>query len=67
MRCSRLYRENWAGFATPLEHFRVMTQGMTNTNQHFDNADITSNFTYRKEWDFVYASAAHAGVYTITE
>lgn len=45
----------------------VMTQGMTNTNQHFDNADITSNFTYRKEWDFVYASAAHAGVYTITE
>lgn len=45
----------------------VMSSSMTNTNQHFDNADLTSNFTYRKEWDFVYASAAKAGIYTITE
>ena len=45
----------------------VMTAAMTNTNQHFDNADLTSNFTYRKGWDFVYASAAKAGVYTITD
>lgn len=45
----------------------VMSAAMTNTNQHFDNADITSNFTYRKEWDFVYASAAKAGVYNITD
>ena len=45
----------------------VMTTAMTNTNQHFDNADLTSNFTYRKGWDFVYASAAKAGVYTITD
>lgn len=45
----------------------VLTNSMTNTNQHFDNADITSNFTYRKEWDFVYASAAVAGRYLINE
>lgn len=45
----------------------VMTTAMTNTNQHFDNADLTSNFTYRKAWDFVMASAATAGVYTITD
>lgn len=45
----------------------VMTTTMTNTNQHFDNADITSNFTYRKEWDFVYASAATAGRYVVTD
>lgn len=45
----------------------VMSIAMTNTNQHFDNADLTSNFTYRKAWDFVMASAATAGVYTITD
>lgn len=45
----------------------VMSSSMTNTNQPFDNADITSNFTYRKEWDFVYASAAKAGIYNITD
>lgn len=45
----------------------VMSTAMTNTNQHFDNADITSNFTYRKAWDFVMATSAKAGVYTITE
>lgn len=45
----------------------VMTTAMSNTNQHFDNADLTSNFTYRKGWEFVYASAATAGVYTISE
>lgn len=43
----------------------VMTTAMSNTNQHFDNADITSNFTYRKAWDFMFASSAKAGVYTI--
>lgn len=45
----------------------VMTTAMTNTNQHFDNADLTSNFTYRKAWDFMFASAAKAAVYTITD
>ena len=45
----------------------VMTTAMSNTNQHFDNADLTSNFTYRKGWEFVYASAATAGVYTISD
>lgn len=57
----------WVGLATLLEHFRVLTTSMTNTNQHFDNADITSNFTYRKDWDFVFASAAKAGYYKITD
>lgn len=59
--------ENWARLANSLEQYRVMSAAMTNTNQHFDNADITSNFTYRKEWDFVYASAAKAAIYTITD
>lgn len=45
----------------------VMTTAMSNTNQHFDNADLTSNFTYRKGWEFVYASAATCAVYNITE
>ena len=58
---------SWARFANSLEQTRVMTTAMTNTNQHFDNADLTSNFTYRKAWDFVMASAATAGVYTITD
>lgn len=43
----------------------VMSTTMTNTNQHFDNADITSNFTYRKAWGAEYISAATAGIYTI--
>lgn len=58
---------SWARLATSLEQTRVMTTAMTNTNQHFDNADLTSNFTYRKAWDFMFASAAKAAVYTITD
>lgn len=41
----------------------VMTSSMTNSNDYFDNADLTQNFTYRKDWGFVYASAAYAGYY----
>lgn len=44
----------------------VMSTAMTNTNQFFDNADLTQNFTYRKEWNFVYASAASCGRYVIS-
>ncbi len=58
---------SWARLANPLEQPRVMTTAMSNTNQHFDNADITSNFTYRKDWDFVFASAAKAGYYKISD
>lgn len=45
----------------------VVSNAMTNSNQFFDNADITQNFTMRKGWDFAYLSAAKAGIYTITE
>lgn len=38
---------------------------MSNSNGFYDNADITSNFTYRKSWGFEFASAATAGIYTI--
>lgn len=44
----------------------VMTAGLSNGNDGFMNADITKDFTFRKEWDFVYASAAKGGVYVIS-
>lgn len=44
----------------------VMENTLTNSNDFYDNADITQNYTYRKAWDFVYASAAQAGIYTIS-
>lgn len=40
---------------------------MTNSNQFFDNADLTSDTTIRRDWDFVWASAGFAGKYTITQ
>lgn len=43
----------------------VMTTSITNSNQFFDNADLTSNYTQRSEYAFAYASAAFAGTYTI--
>lgn len=45
----------------------VMSTALTNSNQFYDNADLTQNFTYRKEWNFIFATAATAGVYTIEE
>jgi len=45
----------------------VMTAGFSNGNDAFMNADITKDFTFRKEWDFVYASAAKGGVYVISD
>lgn len=45
----------------------AVSSALTNGNQAFDNADISENFTYRKLYDFVYASNAKAGVYKITE
>lgn len=41
----------------------VLTTSLTNSNDYFDNADLTQNFTYRKDWNFEYASAAYAGYY----
>ena len=44
----------------------VVTTTLTNSNQFYENADITQNFTMRKDWDFQFASAAFGGVYKIT-
>lgn len=41
----------------------VLTTSLTNSNDYFDNADLTQNFTYRKDWGFEFASAAYAGYY----
>ena len=45
----------------------VVSNSLTNSNQFYDNADLTSDYTTRKMWEFVYASAAKAGVYKITD
>lgn len=45
----------------------VVSNVLTNSNQFYDNADLTSNYTYRKNYAFEYASAAKAGIYTVTE
>lgn len=43
----------------------AVSNALTNSNQFYDNADLTQNFTYRKNYGFAYASAAKAGIYTI--
>lgn len=58
--------QNWVGVANLFEHTRVVSNTLTNSNQFYDNADITQNFTMRKDWDFVFASAAFGGKYKIT-
>ncbi|MBQ0141303.1 MAG: hypothetical protein KBT06_00635 [Prevotellaceae bacterium] len=45
----------------------VMSMELTNTNDYFDNADITKNFTMRKLWNFAWVSAAWGATYTISE
>ena len=45
----------------------VVSNALTNSNQFYDNADLTSDYTTRKMWEFVYASAAKAGVYKVTD
>ena len=40
---------------------------ITNSNQHFNAADLTSNTTLRKSWSFDFVSAARAGKYKITD
>lgn len=45
----------------------VVSNTLTNSNQFYDNADITQNFTMRKDWDFQFASAAFGGMYKITD
>ena len=45
----------------------VVAEGLSNGNNFYDNADLTENFTMRKDWDFEYLSNAKAGIYTVTE
>ena len=45
----------------------VMSNTLTNSNQFYDNADLTQNFTMRKDWNFEFVSAAFGGIYNITE
>lgn len=43
----------------------VMSTTLSNSNEFYDNADLTQNFTLRACYGFLYASAAYAGIYTI--
>lgn len=45
----------------------VVSTTLTNSNQFYENADLTQNYTQRKAWNFTFASAVWAGQYTITE
>lgn len=45
----------------------VVSNTLTNSNQFYDNADLTSNFTYRKDFDFRFLSGAWGGMYKITD
>lgn len=44
----------------------VMSNTLTNSNQFYDNADISQNFTMKRLWDFIFISAGYAGKYVIT-
>jgi hypothetical protein len=44
----------------------VMSTTLTNSNQFYDNADISQNFTMRKGYNFEFVGAAFAGQYTIS-
>lgn len=43
----------------------VVVNGVTNSNDYFQNADLTSNITLRKSWAFSFLTNAQAGIYTI--
>ena len=43
----------------------AVSNALTNSNQFYDNADISENYTYRKNYAFAYASAAKAGQFII--
>lgn len=45
----------------------VMTTTLTNSNEFYDNADISQNFTMRKGYNFQFVGAAWAGQYTVSE
>ena len=45
----------------------AMSTTLTNSNQFYENADLTQNFTMRKNYGFEFVGASFAGLYTITE
>lgn len=45
----------------------AVSNALTNSNQFYDAADISQNYTMRKNWAATYASAAKAGIYKITD
>ena len=45
----------------------VMSTTLTNSNEFYDNADISQNFTMRKGYNFQFIGASWAGQYTISE
>lgn len=44
-----------------------MSSTLTNSNQFYENADISQNFTVRKSYDFQFVGSAYVGKYSITE
>lgn len=44
----------------------VITDTLSNSNQFYENADLTQNYTARKDWNFAFVSAAYGGKYQIT-
>ena len=45
----------------------AMSTTLTNSNQFYENADLTQNFTMRKNYGFEFVGAQYAGLYSITE
>lgn len=45
----------------------VISNSLTNSNGFYENADITQNYTQRKDWDFSFISGAWGGSYEITQ
>lgn len=44
----------------------VINEAFSNTNAHLDNADLTQNYTLRKDWNFMALSGAYIGCYEMT-
>lgn len=45
----------------------VVSNSLTNSNQYYENADLTQNFTMRKDFNFEFVSAGWGGMYKITD
>ena len=45
----------------------AMSTTLTNSNQFYENADLTQNFTMRKNYGFEFVGSSFAGLYSITE